>query len=103
MCVACFDEEGYFRISLRSLDGTLSFDHEVSKMNTWRKGSEFVRPKWGIYRSLEDKERIVIKEDIVSFARFRIQEWSDLGMPTVRESEDTNQSANSVGQQVKDK
>ena len=102
VCVACFDEEGYFRISLRSLDGTLSFGHEVGKMNTWRKGSKFVRPKWGIYRSLEDKGRIVNKEDTVSFARFRIQEWSDLGMPTVRESDDTDQSASAVDQQAED-
>ena len=103
VCVACFDEEGYFRISLQSLDGTLSFGHEVSKMNTWRKGSKFVRPKWGIYRSLEDKARIVNKEDIVSFARFRIQEWSGLGMPHIRESDNTEQSASAVDPQAEDK
>lgn len=95
-CIACFNEEGYFRINLHSLDGSVWFRHEVIGMNTWREGSSFVRPKWGIYRSLEDKGRIANEEDVVSFARFRIQEWSDLGMPGLSKQGGTGESATAV-------
>ena len=77
-CLVRFHEEGYFRLSLRSLDDKLKFARELDPIIAWREGSTFVRPKWGIYRSLEQKEAIEHEEETVSFANFNIQEWTDI-------------------------
>jgi hypothetical protein len=77
-CLVKFDDEGFLRIAINSVDGAMRFSTEFPKIDTWRHGSDFVRPKWGIYRSLEDKNSIKSQEDIVSFTSFRVQELSDL-------------------------
>lgn len=83
-----FHEEGYLRARIESRDGSISFMKEFPEIDTWREGSEFVRPKWGIYRSLEDRESILQKEDVVSFSQFRIQEWSKLSsVPSLKRQE----------------
>jgi len=41
----------------------------------WRgtAGDHFVRPKWGIYRSLAEKEDLRIDEEVVRFANFEVE------------------------------
>ncbi|OBT12190.1 hypothetical protein A9264_03385 [Vibrio sp. UCD-FRSSP16_10] len=52
--------------------------HE-NNIEMWRSGNDankgnFVRPKWGIYRSLKAKEQLNATEDEVDFANFEVKE-----------------------------
>ncbi|CAM2943943.1 hypothetical protein [Vibrio rarus] len=52
--------------------------HE-SNIELWRSGTDadhgnFVRPKWGIYRSLKAKQQLNAGEDEVDFANFEVKE-----------------------------
>lgn len=61
-------------IAKRIRDGKAIFDIEVAKLDLWR-GTEtdhFVRPKWGIYRSLLDLANLRSAEETVSFANFEV-------------------------------
>lgn len=51
------------------------FDISAVNIDMWRGTSEshFVRPKWGIYRSLADIDNLRQEEEIVRFADFEIQ------------------------------
>lgn len=46
-------------------------DYINPNIQTWNKGAEFVRPKWGIYRSLLDSANL--KDEKILFADFEIQ------------------------------
>jgi hypothetical protein len=55
------------------------FTVNEQNIELWRSGSNgstdnFVRPKWGIYRSLNDKAGLNAGEDEVWFADFEIKE-----------------------------
>ena len=71
-----YEESGSFRFKLSTLDGKVIASAEDDKVDTWRDGMEFVRPKWGIYRSIKDGVEGLNKEDAVSFADFLVQELS---------------------------
>lgn len=77
-CITKFHDDGYLRLIVRDLKKNVLLDKEIRSIDTWRTDTSFVRPKWGIYRSLIDKKSIANEEDIVLFANFRIQEWSDI-------------------------
>lgn len=57
--------------NMKLLDGTevISFN---DKLDFWREGTDFVRPKWGIYRSLNDAASL--RDEVVLFAGFKITE-----------------------------
>ena len=42
--------------------------------NIWKTNASFLRPKWGIYRSLLDAENLRADEEIVRFANFSVSE-----------------------------
>jgi len=79
-----YGESGSFRFALSALDGSVISVVEEGGIDTWRDGMEFVRPKWGIYRSLKGADDLN-EEDEVSFADFLIQELS--GWPEITKSE----------------
>ena len=66
------EDTGKLDLQLQLLDGTevMSFVDEAIDM--WRTGSSFVRPKWGIYRSLNDME--ALRDEEVLFADFKVSE-----------------------------
>lgn len=73
---ATFAEQGSLSVLLTRLsDGEVIFDLEESDLDMWRgvSSQHFVRPKWGIYRSLDDFENLRAEEEIVRFANFEIQ------------------------------
>lgn len=70
-----FGETGSYFIEIkRHSDNQVLFSYTNSSLDTWQDGAEFARPKWGIYRSLINQQDL--KDEIVNFADFSIQEIS---------------------------
>lgn len=76
-----YSTSGYYSISIVDMDmGNELFYYENTaadepKVN-WRPGGEFVRPKWGIYRSLVYSEDL--RNEEVLFSYFSVEEVSSL-------------------------
>jgi hypothetical protein len=73
---ATFSEEGDLRMII--VDETAKevvFDIAEQGLDMWRgtEADHFVRPKWGIYRSLAEKENLRIDEEVVRFTDFQIE------------------------------
>ena len=77
-CVTKYGENGEILFSLRSTDGTLSAEHRMTNLMTWHPDFSFVRPKWGIYRSLQEKEKIKNEEDRVYMNDFTVRKWKTI-------------------------
>ena len=58
----------------RMRDEQILFDIDRSGLDMWRglDSDHFVRPKWGIYRSLRDADNLRPEEEIVRFANFEV-------------------------------
>ena len=65
------EDNGDFSITINLLDGTEIISYS-GQLDMWRTGADFVRPKWGIYRSLSDKESL--RDEVVLFADFKVTE-----------------------------
>ncbi len=63
-------------IATRMRDGAVIFDIDESGLDLWRgtSASHFVRPKWGIYRSILDRDNLRPDEENVRFANFSVSE-----------------------------
>jgi hypothetical protein len=68
---ATFSHQGSFFMTVKKLDGTVVLKADMPKADMWRDGN-FTKPKWGIYRSLNDRGALNATEDIVRFASFGI-------------------------------
>lgn len=77
------DSGGFLQLSVvRMRDALKILSVDVSNLDMWRgpveSGEEgripFVRPKWGIYRSLIELDNLRADEETVNFANFRISE-----------------------------
>ncbi|MEM7602549.1 MAG: heparin lyase I family protein [Verrucomicrobiota bacterium] len=92
-CLVTYRQKGrgLIQFVISTLDGKLLFRKELTNANMWRPAMDFVRPKWGIYRSLGDVEAIRNEEDVAFFADFLIQEWS--AMPEIEGSKQGTGSA----------
>lgn len=55
--------------------GALLLAHEDSDIDLWRVGAEFIRPKWGIYRSLNSQE--YLRDEQVRFDQFCLAKGDD--------------------------
>ena len=76
-CRATFAESGDLRmIVTRIRDGEVIFDIDAQGLDLWRgtDASHFVRPKWGIYRSILDRDNLRADEETVRFANFSVSE-----------------------------
>ena len=74
-CRVVFADAGAVRMVVARLrDGEVIFDLRRRGIDMWRgEGpTDFVRPKWGIYRSLRDRDHLRAAEDWVRFADFRV-------------------------------
>ncbi|MEQ8472596.1 MAG: T9SS type A sorting domain-containing protein [Marinoscillum sp.] len=72
-CKAEFAEDtGKLEVKLSLLDGTEVLSYTNESIDMWRSGASFVRPKWGIYRSLNDLASL--RDEEVLFADFSIDE-----------------------------
>ncbi|MDX2053420.1 MAG: hypothetical protein SFV15_13565 [Polyangiaceae bacterium] len=69
--LATFTDTGSLKLTIKTLDGTVLIDVDRTNLDLWRAG-DFVRPKWGIYRSLADSAALRPEEDTVLFANFSV-------------------------------
>jgi len=76
-CRVTFSESGDLRLIVtRMSDNGVIFDIDESNLDLWRgeDASHFVRPKWGIYRSILDLDNLRPEEEVVRFANFSVSE-----------------------------
>lgn len=68
-----FGSSGTYNIAINKVsDGTSLMSYSNSNMDLWRTGTTFCRPKWGIYRSLNNSSQL--RDEDVRFANFCIAE-----------------------------
>lgn len=74
--VITFGNTGSYSIEIKNIatDAVL-LTHTDNPLDTWQDGAEFARPKWGIYRSLNNSSDL--KDEIVKFADFSVEEMTD--------------------------
>ena len=68
-----YGKKGSYKFSVHSLDGTIESEVDQKDFPSWREGFEFVRPKWGIYRSLATVKNQLNPVDSVFLNHFSIQ------------------------------
>jgi len=76
-CRVTFAESGDLRLIVtRMRDDAVIFDIDERGLDLWRgeDASHFVRPKWGIYRSILDWDNLRPEEENVRFANFSVSE-----------------------------
>lgn len=68
-----YGTSGSYAIEIKQVsDDTILFEYSNSSIVNWRPNAEFVRPKWGIYRSLINDQDL--RDEAVLFADFSIAE-----------------------------
>src|SRR5882724_4359033 len=71
-----YGHDGQYSIVLKSVtDGTTLFTYSNADLDLWPTGTTVVRPKWGIYRSLNDA--VDLRDEQVRFDRFCLAKGSD--------------------------
>ena len=76
-CRVTFADSGDLRLIVtRMSDDAVIFDIDERGLDFWRgeDASHFVRPKWGIYRSILDWDNLRSDEESVRFANFSVSE-----------------------------
>jgi hypothetical protein len=74
---------GTYALEIKKVtDGAILFEYSNNNIINWRPDADFVRPKWGIYRSLINVQDL--RDETVSFANFSIE---DLGVLSVNHLE----------------
>ena len=76
-CRATFTDSADLRLIVtRMSDGEVIFNIDETDLDLWRgeDASHFVRPKWGIYRSILDWDNLRPDEENVRFANFSVSE-----------------------------
>jgi len=73
---------GTYSITLKKhSDGTVLLSYSNSNIATIRPDNTFIRPKWGIYRSLNDVANL--RDEAVRFSDFSIEEVSNLNVNSI--------------------
>ena len=71
-----FGHQGSYFLEIRNQStGDLLLVYDDPDIDLWRVGAEFVRPKWGIYRSLNSKE--YLRDEQVRFDQFCLAKGDD--------------------------
>ncbi|MBU2927967.1 heparin lyase I family protein [Winogradskyella psychrotolerans] len=74
-----FSNKGSYDVTINRVSNNASlFSYSNDAIDTWQDGATFSRPKWGIYRSL--KQSNDIKDEIIRFANFSIEELGPLSL-----------------------
>ncbi|RXP45217.1 T9SS C-terminal target domain-containing protein [Lutibacter sp. HS1-25] len=73
---------GTYKIDIQKVsDGTLMFSYLNNSIVNWRADASFVRPKWGIYRSLNNP--LNLRDETLLFANFSIEELVTLSVKEI--------------------
>jgi len=68
--------KGRYSIVIKRLsDGEKLFEYTNDELDLWRRDTTFIRPKWGVYRSLNDAGSL--RDEKVKFDRFCIAKGDD--------------------------
>tara|TARA_R110002126_G_scaffold142037_1_gene287500 strand:+ start:18737 stop:19828 length:1092 start_codon:yes stop_codon:yes gene_type:complete len=68
-----FTNSGSYAVEIKNITtGETILDYSDANKDMWQDGASFSRPKWGIYRSLNNQQDL--KDEIVKFADFSIEE-----------------------------
>ncbi len=79
--------QGAYTLEMKRVsDDSTLFSYSNNSIANWRTGASFIRPKWGIYRSLVFSEDL--RDEEVLFTDFSIDESSPVGNREGEESED---------------
>lgn len=74
-----YGTSGAYSIEIKKVsDDSVLFDYTNNSIINWRTGADFVRPKWGIYRSLNSSQDL--RDEEVLFANFSVQELNNLSI-----------------------
>ncbi|WP_372933901.1 T9SS type A sorting domain-containing protein [Mariniphaga sediminis] len=72
-----YGEQGSYELQIKRVsDGEILLDYSNKSIRMWKTGASFIRPKWGIYRSLDVPSDL--RDEVVLFASFSVRE----GIPT---------------------
>lgn len=74
-CVVTYANQGDLDLKIKRLkDGEVVMRIKSNQIDMWRgtKDEHFVRPKWGLYRSLKSKHMLANEQDIMRFADFQV-------------------------------
>lgn len=68
-----FSDTGSYDVEIKNIaTDQIILNYSNSNIDMWQDGADFTRPKWGIYRSLDNQQDL--KDEIVKFADFSIEE-----------------------------
>ncbi|WP_204263069.1 heparin lyase I family protein [Spongiivirga citrea] len=68
-----YGTSGTYDLEIKRIgDDTILFEYTNDDIINWRAGASFIRPKWGIYRSLINAQDL--RDESVLFANFSIEE-----------------------------
>ncbi|WP_282124003.1 fibronectin type III [Algibacter mikhailovii] len=77
-----YGTSGAYAIEIKRIsDGAVLFEYSNDDLVHWRQDAEFVRPKWGIYRSLNNPQDL--RDEQVLFANFSVEEVETLSAERV--------------------
>ncbi len=80
-----YGNEGTYSLSIKRIDNqNIVFEYENNAIDNWQDGADFVRPKWGIYRSLNNVTDL--RDEEVLFADFSVEEVSSLSIADLKEN-----------------
>ena len=80
-----YGDEGTYSLSIKRIDNQdVVFEYENNAIDNWQDGADFVRPKWGIYRSLNDVSSL--RDETVLFADFSVEEVNSLSIADLKEN-----------------
>lgn len=75
-----YGSNGTYSLTLTNIaDGTVLLSYSNANIDLWRTGTTFVRPKWGIYRSLNSSS--YLRDEAVRFYHFCLAKGSDYCSP----------------------
>ncbi|WP_299118813.1 heparin lyase I family protein [uncultured Winogradskyella sp.] len=85
-----YSNQGSYSIEIKKVsNGSNVFEYSNDSIDMWQDGSDFMRPKWGIYRSLKRPEDI--KDEMVLFNSFSIDEIPILTLEYLESKADKKQ------------
>ncbi|WP_400077402.1 heparin lyase I family protein [Winogradskyella sp. R77965] len=85
-----YSNNGSYSIEIKSVSNDSKiFEYNNDRIDMWQDGSDFMRPKWGIYRSLKRKEDL--KDEVVLFNSFSIEEIPALTLEELEKKADKKQ------------
>lgn len=77
--IITYGVNGTYEITLnRVSDNAVLLSYATDDIINWREDADFVRPKWGIYRSLNNSQNL--RDEEVLFANFSIEEVESLAI-----------------------